>query len=186
MSVLIVLFVIGLMIYGMFFIIAKMYPAISYKNEIAIDAPIYFTYQEFNNVDNMPQWLSGFHSIELISGQPNMAGSKYKMVVLNPAGKKLVFTETLTAVEKDREFSFDLESKFFKSVNQLIFLQGGSQRTILLSNVTIEGLTMGQKAVFKIVEKKIRDNTLHDFMKLKNLIEQKYNDQLSTMLHKKP
>lgn len=66
-----------------FFAFGIFKPTVTFGHEITVDKPAKETWAIAQDVSKMDQWLDGFKSMELISGEEGKPGSKYK-VVINP------------------------------------------------------------------------------------------------------
>ena len=66
----------------------------------------------------MGEWLEGYKSMELIEGEPLTVGSKHKLV-FEEDGQEMTFTETVTAIEPLKEFSFDFDHDMMSSSIQM-------------------------------------------------------------------
>ena len=57
---------------------------VNYGHTIEVNKPLKEAWAVSQDDSKFDQWLKGFKSIELLSGQKNVAGSTYKVIV-NPA-----------------------------------------------------------------------------------------------------
>lgn len=81
-----------------------------YKNEIVINAPREKVLELFSDPSKIQEWQPGFVSMEKLSGEPGMVGSKVKM--LYKMGKRDVeMIETITVNKLPNEFSGTYEAK---------------------------------------------------------------------------
>ena len=62
-------------------------PTVSYGHEITTNKSIQEAWAVTQDESKYPQWLDGFKSIELISGEKGTVGSKYRVIVNQGEGQ---------------------------------------------------------------------------------------------------
>ena len=100
-----------------------------YNSEIVIDVPLKELIKKFDSSENMKHWQRGLVSIEHISGEPGMIGSKMKLNYV--VGKrKMVIIETVTLRNIPNEFHKTYSTNDVDKIKQNHFeeLENGSTK----------------------------------------------------------
>ena len=140
---------IGLFFFGM----GLFNPVLEYGHKVTVDKPVEEAWAVAMDQDKYDQWLAGFKSMELISGEYGEVGSKYKIVV-NPGEGQEDFEMIETVVDK-KEFEhvvmhFDSDQTTFDQTMKFTDLDGkASIETI--SSVEASGLV--SKSLFACMHK---------------------------------
>ena len=136
----------------LFFSLGIIKSTVNYGHEITVDKPIeeaWAVHQDFSKFD---QWLEGFKSIELISGEMGEVGSKYKVVV-NPGEGQGDFEMTETVVAfKDFEYvdlHFDSEMMDFKQKTSFSESNG---KTTIKTESGVKGSGVMMRSMFAWME----------------------------------
>jgi len=93
-----------------FFAFGIFKPTVTFGHEITVDKPVKETWAIAQDESKFDQWLDGFKSMELISGEKGKPGSKYKVVVNPGEGEPdFVMIETFKSVKEYEliEMSFE-------------------------------------------------------------------------------
>jgi len=95
----IIFFLLAIML--LFLLVGMIKPSVSYGHEILVDKSVEESWEITNDWSKYDQWLEGFQSMELISGNKGEVGSKYKIIV-NPGEGQPDFEmiETVKALKK--------------------------------------------------------------------------------------
>lgn len=94
-----------------FFCIGLIVPSYEYESSIEVHAPVEKCWKVFHNVKLMNQWLQGFESLTLKSGDSLATGSQYEIVVTDD-GHRMVMSEKITAINPPTKVSYDLTMTF--------------------------------------------------------------------------
>jgi len=142
--------IIGLVL--LFFVIGLLKPSVSYGHEITVNKSAKEAWAVSQDDSKFSQWLEGFKSIELISGEQGEVGSKYKVIV-NPGEGQPDFemVETfLVENEYERvEMSFESEMMDFY---QIITLKEADGKTTIKTDNTVSGKGIMMRSMFAIME----------------------------------
>ncbi len=157
-----------------FWLVGIFIDSVKTEYTVTIEKPIEDTYDAFMDVEILDDWLTGFKSIEVISesGDPDGVGNKYKMM-FEEGGELYEFEETITGVEWDEYFSFDLDSKFFSSSTRIEFEDKGD-KTQVTSTTTTEGKGFVFKSMLPFMKNSMQQREKEDYDKLKEIIETQY------------
>ncbi len=127
-------------------------PTVSYGHEITVNKSLKEAWAVQQDESKFGQWLEGFKSIDLISGEMGKVGSKYKVVV-NPGEGKPDFEMTETLVSK-KEFdhmglSFDSEMMLFDQTTSFSETDG---KTTIKTDSKVSGKGMLMRSMFALME----------------------------------
>lgn len=142
--------ILGLVV--VFFAIGFLKPSVSYGHEITVNKPIKEAWAVQQDATKYDQWLEGFKSIDLISGEKGKVGSIYKVVV-KPEEDQPDFEmiETLVA-KKDFEsiqLSFDSDMMLFEQTTSFSEVDG---KTKIKTDSKVSGKGMVMRSMFALME----------------------------------
>lgn len=141
-----------------------------FQTKIKIDKPINQVYSSFTNIEKMKSWLSGFQSVEILSGKPNEIGSQYKLTITEN-GKEIVMYEKVTALTENEEFAFTMEHDAMTSHSRVRFVPLNNHSTEILIAVEIHGKGLVWKLVVPTIISTIKNRQENDLKKFKTMIE---------------
>lgn len=135
-----------------FFAIGFIKPSVEYGHEIIVNKPLEEAWNVSQDDSKFGQWLEGFKSIELISGEYDAVGSKYKVIV-NPGEGQPDFVMTETLVSKKEldhvEMHFDSEMMDFE---QKILFSEVDGKVKIKTESTVSGKGMMLRSIFALME----------------------------------
>ena len=135
-----------------FFAIGFIKPTVSYGHEIEVDKSVKEAWAVHIDDSKYDQWLDGFKSIDLISGELNEVGSKYKVVV-NPGEGQPDFEMIETLVDKkDFEYvnlNFDSDMMTFDQKTTFVESDG---KTKIKTESKVGGKGIMMKSMFAMME----------------------------------
>lgn len=142
--------IIGLVL--LFFTIGLLKPSVSYGHEITVNKSAKEAWAVSQDQSKFSQWLEGFKSIELISGEHWKEGSKYKVIV-NPGEGQPDFEmiETLVSIKEYEEVEMVFDSEMMRFDQVITFKEADGKTTIRTDNkVAGDGIMM--RSMFAIME----------------------------------
>ncbi len=119
-----------------FVLVGFMIPELNFTTTVRASRSVDVTFDVFTNVDLMDQWLEGFESIEILSGEPEEIGSKFR-VRFNDDGTEIEFTEELKTFEEGKAYGFLMDAGFFTNDTMFSFSEESGETTIRASNSMI-------------------------------------------------
>lgn len=152
MKILIYLFLLITGLVLIFFAIGFIKPSVNYGHEITVNKSAKEAWAVQQDASKFGQWLKGFKSIELISGEQGQVGSKYKVVVSPGEGQPdFEMIETVVALKEFEhvELAFDSEMMEF---NQKISLSEADGKTTLKTDSKVSGKGMVMRSIFALSE----------------------------------
>lgn len=152
-----------------FFLIGVFVPTFTYVSRIEVNAPVEHAWAVFNDESRVGEWMTGFKSIETISGNPNEVGSKFRLV-FEEDGKEIVMTETMTAFEPHERFAFDLVNEVMNVNVDIRFASSGGKTEITATSL-VDGNNIFWKSLLPLFKSGFEDRSQEMYDKLKTLIE---------------
>ncbi len=154
-------------------------PSVNYGHEVTVNKPIKEAWAVHQDVSKLDQWLEGFKSIDLISGESGEVGSKYKVVV-NPGDGQEDFemTETVVSKEDFDHFSMNFDSDVMV-FDQTIHFSEEDGKTKIKTDSKAKGKSMMLRSMFALMN--MVGNTFHaqevkNVEALKRVIEENITD----------
>jgi carbon monoxide dehydrogenase subunit G len=138
---------------------------------INISQPVETVWQLLVDPENLKHWLTGFKSLEVISGKAGEAGSVSKMKVME-GGKEMEVTETTLAVNPPQQYSFSIEHKLFKNIVD-IHLKPAGNGTVMSQTVQFFPRAFFLKIMMVMMKGQMKKRTLNDLLKFKAFAESK-------------
>lgn len=145
-------------------------PSYSYSSQVIIERPIAHTWKVFTDPDNTGKWLEGFKSIETIEGEPMTVGSKFRIVFLQD-GEEFEMLETMTAIDENERFAFDLETEVHTGSVDIRFSELDSMQTEITAVTVSEGKNLFMKSMFVLMKGYFQSMSDQQYAKLKEVIE---------------
>jgi len=97
-------------------------------------------------------------------------GSKFR-VILNNNGEIVTIIETMTAIEKNKRFAFDLESDVHLGHTDITFAALDSETTLVRSTNEVEAKTALMRSIFVIMKPYFQTVSDKQFKTIKKLSE---------------
>ena len=141
-----------------------------YSVRIDIDRPIEEAWEVLMDESRMGEWLEGYKSMELIEGEPLTVGSKHRMI-FEENGQELTFTETVTAIDPLKEFSFDFEHDMMSSSIQMILESTGPASTRITNYTKFSANGFFVNILMFFMTPRMKGRQRGSFARLKALIE---------------
>ena len=145
------LYLIGGLLF-LFLAIGFIKPSVNYGHEITVNKSLKEAWAVQQDESKLGEWLAGFKSIDLISGEAGEVGSKYKVVV-NPEEGQPDFKMTETVISKSEfdhmALSFDSEMMLF---DQTISFSETDGKTTIKTDSKVSGKGMMMRSLFALME----------------------------------
>ena len=141
------------------------------KVTVTINKPVEKVWELFMNPDNLKNWLTGFVSVEPISGNAGEAGSVSKLKFME-RGKLVEVKETVMAATPNKQYSFEMEHKDFHGKTDVRLVSLGN-RTEFIQTVEFFPKGFMMKLMMPIVKGAMKKQMENELINLKNFIETK-------------
>lgn len=135
-----------------FFAIGLLMPEVHYGHEITVNKSAKEAWAVSQDLSKYPQWLDGFVSETLISGERGKAGSKYKVIV-NPGEGQDIFEmiETVDEIKENEYVKLHFESDPMNFEQKYSFSETDGKAT-MKSDATVKGKGIMMRSMFAIME----------------------------------
>lgn len=140
-----------------------------FTNQITIARPVADVYAAFNNLDLLPQWLTGLTRIEHISGTPGEAGFEANYI-FEERGKEVTFHEIITEVKPQKSFTFLMENSMLTMENTTR-LQAQGNSTTITTDSQVKGKSFMMRLFMPLMKGSMRKRSQGDYEKLKGILE---------------
>jgi uncharacterized protein YndB with AHSA1/START domain len=144
-------------------------PTYQYEASIEVNGPVEKCWSAFHNINKMKQWMKGFESLTLKSGDSLAVGSVYEIVVSDD-GHRMVMTEKLTAVHAPTRISYELHNDVLQSKYSFSF--EGNSTTKITSHYEITGNNIFWKSILFLSKSYMKGAAVEQLSSLKKVIEQ--------------
>ena len=162
-----------------FFAVGFIHPKVHYSHEIQVNKALKEAWAVTQDDSKFHLWLEGFESIELIEGEKNAIGSKYRVVV-NPGEEQDAFEmiETVTSLQEFDHVTLDFDSDFGDFVQTISFAETNDGTSIKTENdVIAEGLfTKSMFALMEMLGSTFTKQEAKNINALKKVIEENTTD----------
>ncbi len=172
--------IIGLLL--IFLAIGFTNPSVQYGHEVTANKSVEEAWAVTQDESKYAQWLEGFKSMELISGEKYKAGSKYKVIV-NPGEGQPEFemTETLISVKEFEHIEMDFDSEMM-DFHQIMSFSENNGKTTVKTDSKVMGKSLPMRAMFAIMEmfgNAFQTQEAKNIEALKKVIEENTTDYYS-------
>ncbi len=135
-----------------FVLLGFLKPTVKYGHEILVDKSVEEAWAVHQDESKYNQWLKGFQSIDLVSGEKGKVGSKYKVKVKpSPTEPEFVMIETISSIKENDHISLSFDSDMSVFEQKTSFTKEGNKTKVKTeSEVLGKGLMM--KSLFAAME----------------------------------
>lgn len=144
-------------------------PSYEYDSSIEVNAPVEKCWSTFHDITKMDQWIKGFESLTLKSGDSLAVGSVYEIVIIDD-GHRMVMSEALTEVNAPTKVSYELNNDVLRSEYSFSF--EGQSSTKIKSHYKITGKNIFWKSILLLSKSYMRNSAADQLSSLKKVIEQ--------------
>ena len=141
------------------------------KVSITINQPVETVWDKLMNPDNLKFWLTGFVSVEHISGDSGKTGSVSKLKFLE-RGKEMELTETAVLVKPNQQYTFNMTSIPFDTDTDIRLISFGS-RTEMIQTVQFFPKQFLMKLMMPLIKGAMKKRMENELIRFKNFVEAK-------------
>ena len=143
----------------------------SIKVTVTVNEPVEKIWDIFMNPNYLKHWLTGFVSIEHLSGSIGKEGSTSKMKFIE-RGKEMELTEKVLHVTPMQQYSFLMEHETLSTLTDVRFISIGPLTEIIQAvQFTPKGFLM--KLMMPLMKGEMKKRMTNDLKNLKEFIESK-------------
>jgi len=136
----------------LFFAVGVLKPTITYGHEITVDKPLREAWAVTKDESKYDQWLEGFQSIELIEGEKDQPGSKYRVVVDPGNGQgEFEMIETLLDIKEFEKVEMHYDSEFMDFEHSFTHAEKDGKATVT-SEGTVKAKGLMMRSMFALME----------------------------------
>lgn len=144
-------------------------PTFTYTTSVQVEAPVEKVWEVFTDQTKLGNWMEGFKEIKTISGSPEEVGSKHELTIVQN-GEEMKILETVTDVEQNRLYAFDLESDFLNATTKITFEPLGEATRIVATNV-VSGHGPLKKTLAFMFKSMMEETSQQQYNQFKKLVE---------------
>lgn len=152
-----------------FFCIGLVVPSYEYGSTIEVNAPIEKCWKTFHDTKKMNQWLKGFESITLKSGDSLAVGSVYEIAVRD-GNNRMVMSERITDIKTPAKISYELTNDVLKS--EFSFSFEGTSSTKITNRYKVTGNNPAWKSILFLSKSYMSSSAENQLTLLKKVIEE--------------
>jgi len=145
--------------------------ATSIKVTVTVNAPVETVWHDFMNPDNLKHWLTGFVSVEPISGLPGEEGSISKMKFIE-RGREMEVIEKVLQVKPMQQYSFTMKHGTLDILTDVRFISIG-QLTEIIQAVQFSPKGVFMKCIMPLIKGGMKKRMRNELKGLKEFIESK-------------
>ena len=139
------------------------------KVTITINKPVEMVWDKLMNPDNLKFWLTGFVSVEHISGEYGKTGSVSKLKFLE-RGKEMEITETAILINPNRQYTFRMQHASFENNTDIRLISFGS-RTEMIQTVQFFPKQFFMKLMMFLMKGAMKTRMENELIRFKNFVE---------------
>lgn len=136
----------------LFILVGVLKPEVNYGHTIQTNKPLKEAWAVTQDASKYTQWLEGFKSMELLSGEQGAVGSTYRVIVAPGEGQPdFEMIETVTAIKEFENVDLHFDSDMMDFDQKILFTENAEGTKIqTVSKVTGSGLIM--RSMFGLME----------------------------------
>lgn len=154
-----------------FVLIGFFVPEVEFNSSIDVNVPVDQAFAVHTDESRMGEWLTGFVSIENISGAPLEVGSRWRLVFEGEGGEEIEMIQEVTDYEALRHFGFVSESDDVRVGSHTRFFSDGAGGTRMELSSRLRGKTWYMRSLLPLFKGHMQERQDQDFERLRDLIE---------------
>ncbi len=170
----ILLGVIAVLVIG-FFANGLLNPTVSYTTEVEVNKSVKESWAVFSDESLLDQWIIGYKGMEVLEGEKDQVGSKY-LVKMEHDGEPFEMTETLTAIEKEKQYTMHFDSEAMGQDVDVQFSAKDANTTTIHVDATVAGKDIFMKSMFAFMKGTFQKTSDDMYGRLKTLIGENTKD----------
>lgn len=171
LTVIAVLLVVALL----FVLIGVLSPGQKSETRVSIHAPIDYTWDVYQDKDQLKEWVPGLKEIALKTRTDGSVGSEYELTIIDPSGKQSTSHQTITAIDKPNRYAIDYHNNMVAG-NSVVDFETQGDSTIVIATNTYKGSSLLLRSILHFFEGHISDQTQQQYADLKTLVETRYSE----------
>ena len=152
----------------LFLSLGLLFPSYEYQSSIVVNASPEKCWIIYHDTKRMSEWLDGFESLTLKSGEQLALGSTYEIVVTDD-GHRMVMNQKIIEVSAPTKVSYELNNDVLKS--EFSFSFEGTSPTTITSKYKITGNNILWKSILLLSKSYMASSADQQLQGLKKVIE---------------
>lgn len=152
----------------LFLSIGLLFPSYEYQSSIVVNASPEKCWTVYHDTKKMSEWLEGFESLTLKSGEQLTLGSTYEIVITDD-GHRMVMNEKIIEVNAPTKVTYELNNDALKS--EFSFSFEGINSTTVTTKYKITGNNVLWRSILLLSKSYMSTEAKKQLEGLKNVIE---------------
>ncbi len=152
MKVLKIILIVIVSLIALFFIIGLVKSEVHYGHEVTVNKSVQQAWAVSQDESKYDQWLAGFKSMELLSGEKGTEGSTYRIVV-NPGHDQPDFEmiETVVSIQENDHVNMVFDNEMMEFEQVMTFRENEGKTTIKTESL-VRGKGLMTRSTFALME----------------------------------
>ncbi|WP_223668755.1 SRPBCC family protein [Kangiella shandongensis] len=146
---------------------------------VVIDAPKKQVFAVYHSPLLYKQWMSNFHSIEQLEGQPNEIGNKHRLTFTAATEEVTTLDQTLAEIVSGERIVYHYDNQWLKGTSTTQFSTVDNDQTKVDLTLEYSGKGIVQNALLFLMSSSVDKGHQHNLEQLKKLIESSSPDELN-------
>ncbi len=172
-------YLLGLVLLLAIIFIAKglLTPSISCESQIIVDKAAQESWAVMSDKSNLPKWIKGFKSTELVSGTENTVGA-VSNIYIEENGDKLNMQETINRIRPNEllDLTFTMD---FMDIQYLMTMVEENGKTTIKTTTSTSGNGIIAKSILSFMKSAMKKQEDENLENLKNIIEENTKNYFS-------
>lgn len=152
----------------LFLSLGLLFPSYEYQTSIVVNASPEKCWTVYHDTKRMTEWLEGFESLTLKSGDQLTEGSTYEIIITDD-GHRMVMNEKIIEVSAPTKVAYELNNDVLKS--EFSFSFEGTSSTTVTSKYKITGNNILWKSILLLSKSYMTTEAQKQLEGLKKVIE---------------
>ncbi len=168
----------------LFVLVGLLSPGQRGEDEVTVDAPREFVWEQYLDKELMHKWMPGLQEIELVSGADGEIGAEYQIKLSSINEEGSIMNQKITNIEEYESYAFDFDSEHLTGHTNIEFEAAADTATIIKVLNQYKGKVFWTNSLLQLFRQNIDKNSKEQYDGLKTLIEKNYQKQLQSMPQK--
>ena len=158
------------LVFGCFAVIGVIMPSVEYGVTVHATKDPQTVWKVMSDQSLMGEWIEGFKSIELTSGERYAEGST-NTIVIEQEGEEFVIYETVTVVKEAEQLSMNIENDVLTTVVDIMLEPGPDGGTKITTHNVATGKSWFFRSLFPLMKGSFQDEEAKHYNALAELSE---------------
>jgi len=170
-----------LVIVVLFVLVGLLSPGQRSEDEVTIDAPREYVWNQYLDKKLMYKWMPGLQDISLVSGSEGESGAEYliKLNSINEEGSTM--NQVITTIDEYETYAFDFDSEHLTGHTNIEFTAEADTATLINVTNLYKGKVFWTNSLLQLFRQNIDKNSKEQYDGLKKIIERNYQKELQSI-----